>query len=150
MKALCHMVESNIRSPKSLGVTSESYGSLLSPVLLSKLPADTWLVLSRKVTEDDCNLDGLLKVMEDEIEARECVGASQPKSSEKSSPTATSLVAEAILKILILAIVSKLINTKNSTMICYVEHPSAIIKQVPPLIRPDTWDSTENLLLQCS
>ena len=94
MKAHCHMVESNIRSPKSLGVTSESYGSLLSPVLLSKLPADTWLVPSRKVTEDDCNLDGLLKVMEDEIEARECVGASQPKSSEKSSPTATSLVAE--------------------------------------------------------
>ena len=94
MKALCHTVESNIRSPKSLGVTLEPYGSLLSPVLLSKLPADTWLVLSRKVTEDDCNLDGLLKVMEDEIEAQEYVGASQPKSSEKSSPTATFLVAE--------------------------------------------------------
>ena len=69
MKALRHSVESNTRSLKSLGVTSESYGSLLSPVLLSKLPADTWLILSRKVKDDYCNLDGLLKVMEDEIEA---------------------------------------------------------------------------------
>ena len=83
MKALCHMVESNTRSPKSLGVTMESYGGLLSPVLLSKLPADTWLVLSRKVTEDDCNLDSLLKVMEDEIEARECVGAISPRVQRK-------------------------------------------------------------------
>ena len=97
MKALRHLydtVESNIQSHKSLGVTSESYGSLLSPVLLSKLPADIRLVVSGKIPEDDWNLDALLKVMEDEIEARERVGASLPKSSEKGLATATSLIAE--------------------------------------------------------
>ena len=93
MKALRHMVESNIRNLKSLGVASESYSSLLSPVLLSKLPADAWLIQSRKETDDYCNLDGLLKVMEDEIEVRERVGASL-KSSEKGLPTAMSMVTE--------------------------------------------------------
>ena len=41
----------------------------------------------------------LLKVMEDEIEVREHVGAIQAKTSEKSLPTATSLVTESNSKI---------------------------------------------------
>ena len=53
-----------------------------------------WLVVSRKIPEDDWNLHALLKVMEDKIEARERVGASLPKSSEKGLATATSLVVE--------------------------------------------------------
>ena len=118
MKALRHMVESNIRNLKSLGVALESYSSLLSPVLLSKLPADAWLIQSRKETDDYCNLDGLLKVMEDEIEVRLCVGASLSKSSEKGLPTAMSMVTESNSKLLILVIVSKPINTKNATIIC--------------------------------
>ena len=97
MKALHLMVESNIRNLKSLGVASESYGSLLSLVLLSKLPADTWLIQSRKETDDYCNLDGLLKVMEDDIEVRERVGASLSKSPEKGLPTVMSMVMKAIL-----------------------------------------------------
>ena len=43
LKGLRHLhdtVESHIRSLKTLGVTSDSYGSLLSPVLLKKLPQD--------------------------------------------------------------------------------------------------------------
>ena len=48
-KALRHLydrVEANICGLKSLGVDSKTYGSLLSPVLLSKLPSDIRLIAS--------------------------------------------------------------------------------------------------------
>ena len=40
LRRLYDDVESHVRRLKALGVTSESYGSLLSSVLLSKLPQD--------------------------------------------------------------------------------------------------------------
>ena len=57
---------------------------------------DLCMSMSRKncLAEKSTATYGILKVMEDEIEARECVGASQPKSSEKTLPKAMSLVAE--------------------------------------------------------
>ena len=45
LKGLQHLhdtVESHIRSLKTLGVTSESYGSLLAPVLMKKLPQELY------------------------------------------------------------------------------------------------------------
>ena len=43
LKALCHLhdiVESQMRGLRALGVAAKSYGSLLSPVILSKLPPE--------------------------------------------------------------------------------------------------------------
>ncbi len=60
-----------MRSLKSLGVTSDSYGSLLSSVLLNKLPNDIRLLISRKVSAEEWTLDTLMKELQDELQARE-------------------------------------------------------------------------------
>ena len=39
-------VESQVRGLRSLGVASESYGSLLSSILLTKLPQELRLIIS--------------------------------------------------------------------------------------------------------
>ena len=51
--SLCRLydkVENNVRSLSSLGVNSESYGSLLSPVLLQKLPLELRSIIRRQVS----------------------------------------------------------------------------------------------------
>ena len=79
------------------GVDTTSYGSVFSSVLLNKLPSDLRLIVSRKVKESDCNLDSLLKLMEEEIVARERVEPKpiqppQRRSSERGPSTMTALV----------------------------------------------------------
>ena len=74
IKGLRHLhdqVESHVRGLKSLGVAPESYGSLLSSVLLNKLPQELQLIISRKTTDDTWSLDHLMKELEQELEARE-------------------------------------------------------------------------------
>lgn len=50
LSALCDQVESHVRSLKSLGVPSSAFGILLS-VLVTKLPHDVRLLVSRRVTD---------------------------------------------------------------------------------------------------
>ena len=100
LRHLYDLVDSHVRSLKSLGVTSDSYGSLLSPVLLNKLPPELWLV-TREVSEADQSLDSLLKVITTEIEAREhaathSVQPPQQRGSERTPATATTLVTGTI------------------------------------------------------
>ena len=74
IKGLCHLhdqVESHVWGLQSLGVAPESYGSLLSSVLLNKLPQELQLIISRKITDDTWSLDHLTKELEQELEARE-------------------------------------------------------------------------------
>ena len=47
LRRLYDLVESQVRGLRSLGVASESYGSLLSSVLISKLPQELRLIVSR-------------------------------------------------------------------------------------------------------
>ena len=89
-RALRHLydrIEANVRGLKSLGVDSETYGSLLSPVLLNKLPSDIRLIASREISEEDWTLDALLKIVEREVEARERAGGTQARTSERSAST---------------------------------------------------------------
>jgi len=67
LKGICllyDVVESQVRSLKSLGVAAESYVGLLASVLMNKLPQELRLMLSRQVNEDAWNLDELMEVME--------------------------------------------------------------------------------------
>ena len=48
LRRLYDKIESNERGLKSLGVAPESYGSLLSSVLLNKLPQELRMIISRK------------------------------------------------------------------------------------------------------
>ena len=71
LRQLFALVEAQVKGLKSLGVESTSYGSLLTSVLLQKLPHELRLIVSREVKEGDWNLDELLKQLEQEIGARE-------------------------------------------------------------------------------
>lgn len=50
------------------------HGDLLPSVLMNKLPPDAKLVESRRVTDEQWCLDFLLKVVDEEVEARERAG----------------------------------------------------------------------------
>lgn len=90
LRALRHLydvIESQVHGLKSLGVASETYGSLLSSVLLAKIPKEIRLIISRKVGGGDWKLDQLLKMLKEEVQARERTAASDvstTKSYEKS------------------------------------------------------------------
>ena len=53
LQKLHNTVESNVRSLKSLEVPRESYGGLLSSLLMIKLPQEFCLVIIRQVGDND-------------------------------------------------------------------------------------------------
>ena len=63
LRRLYDSVETHVRSLKSLGVDSETYGTLLASILLNKLP--------QELRTSDMGLDQLLREVEQEIDARE-------------------------------------------------------------------------------
>ena len=71
LRRLYDQAEANIRSLRALGVEPESYGTMLSSVLLSKLPPELRLIVSRKVPADDLDMGTLLETFEQELIARE-------------------------------------------------------------------------------
>ena len=76
-------------------MSSESYGSLLSSVLLNKLPQELRLIVSRKVGSDDWELGKLMELLEEEVQARERAAASymtSPKKPAKGPLTAAALL----------------------------------------------------------
>lgn len=74
LRDLCRLYdqcESNIWSLRALGVEPETYGAMLSSVLLSKLPQDFRLIVSRRISTDDLHMESLLEIFEEELLARE-------------------------------------------------------------------------------
>lgn len=71
LRRLYDTVESHIRSLWSLGIDFGSYGALLCPVLLNKLPQDVRLIISRSTSSTELNMDRLLSAFEEELQVRE-------------------------------------------------------------------------------
>ena len=98
LRQLCDVVESNVRGLRALGVPSTSYGGLLSSILISKLPPELRLIISRGLNEGEWDFELMMKIVEREVEARErSVGApfTQPnKPPGRPPPTALSLMAD--------------------------------------------------------
>lgn len=95
-------IEGQAGSLKALGVSSESYGSLLSSSLKAKLPREMTLAISRDVKGEEWQLDKLMEVFCNKLEARErahqATGAERFASapgksamSKKTPPTASAL-----------------------------------------------------------
>lgn len=94
LRQLHDTVQSHIRSLKSMGVAPESYGNLLSSMLMSKLPTNLQLVVSRVVKENEWNLDKLLNTFQQELEARERIKApTTNKDFKKLHGSASALIA---------------------------------------------------------
>jgi len=77
--------ESHIRSLKSLGVQPEMYGSMLASVLLTKLPPNLRLIVSRDMSYYDEMAIGKLLKMFEEIVARERESNSSTLPAERRS-----------------------------------------------------------------
>ena len=60
-----------MRSLWSLGIEATSYGALLAPVLLAKLPPNLQLIVSKKISDSNLDIDALLATIEEELTARE-------------------------------------------------------------------------------
>ena len=96
LRKLYDAVESHVRCLRSLGVSADSYGGLLTSVLVNKLPSEIKLVISRVMTEERWELDRLMKVLEEEVNVRERAGANQDTSNRRKPPfrsSASALVA---------------------------------------------------------
>ena len=61
----------HVRGLETLGVDAQQYGSLLIPIVMSKLPPDIRLNFSRKMTNAVWEIKDILKILKAEVEARE-------------------------------------------------------------------------------
>ncbi len=96
LRRLYDTIEAQVRGLKSMGVTPETYGSLLSSVVLSKIPSEIRLIISRKIGDGDRKLDELMKVLLDEVQARERATAgdtASAKGREKSGRSPSTAAA---------------------------------------------------------
>ena len=81
LKGLRHLfdtLESNVRGLRALGVTTSSYGGFLSPILISRLPTELRLIVSRELKEEDWDLERVREVFQREVEARERTAVAVP------------------------------------------------------------------------
>lgn len=61
----------HIRGLNALGVEPQSFGNLLLPIVMEKIPLELRLVVSRKFgREESWNLDTFLSALKTELEAR--------------------------------------------------------------------------------
>ena len=61
----------NLRGLSSLGIESNQYGSLLIPIIMTKLPPELCLHIAREMDKEVWEIDELLAVIKKELEARE-------------------------------------------------------------------------------
>jgi len=93
IKALRHLydqVEFQVRSLRSLEVPLDSYGNLLSSLVINRLPQDLRLIISREVGNAEWHIDQLMAIVAREISARERTFFS---SGGSHAPTTAALLA---------------------------------------------------------
>ncbi len=94
LQKLHDSVEAYIRGLRALRVPAQTYGGLLTSVLVNKLPPELRLVVTRGMTGDVWDLDRLMTILEQEVSARECAFIpSTPRRTQPRLPTAATLVA---------------------------------------------------------
>ena len=61
----------HVRRLDALGMSSSSYGSLLVPILISRMPREITLQVAQKTTEEVWPINEILEIVRKEIEAME-------------------------------------------------------------------------------
>ena len=75
LRNLCDTVEIHVRGLQALNVPTSAYGSLLVPVLLSKIPEDVRLLIGREIKDQRWELNCLIDLFREEVDNRErCAG----------------------------------------------------------------------------
>ena len=84
-----------------MGICSEQYGSLLIPIITTKLPQELRLCIGHETEKEIWEIDELMTVIKREVEAREATkfinfyqprNPGNPRSPLPSAPTAATLV----------------------------------------------------------
>ena len=70
LRQLLDKTEAAIRSLQGIGVSSETYGTFLTPVIMAKIPQELRLILSRGMS-DEWDLDTVMKSFAEELQIRE-------------------------------------------------------------------------------
>ena len=91
----------SIRGLESLGVSSNQYGSLLIPVIMSKLPHEIRVQVARNTALEVWDMSELLEVIRQEVEAREIsegvktnVNLEKVNPKPQRTPTANALLLQ--------------------------------------------------------
>ena len=91
----------NIRGLESLGISSSQYGSLLIPVIMSKLPHEIRVQVAKNTAREVWDMSELLEVIRQEVEAREIsegvktiVNLEKVDPKLQRTPTANALLSQ--------------------------------------------------------
>ncbi|GBN84524.1 hypothetical protein AVEN_231914-1 [Araneus ventricosus] len=84
LRKLYDRAETEIRNLESLGINSDSYGNLLTPIILKVLPSDLTLEFSRQNKSDSWDL-GALKFLGEEIQSREAAFSFHSSARDKQN-----------------------------------------------------------------
>ena len=93
LRRLYDSLESHTRSLSALGVSSSSYGSLLSSVFVNKLPKELRVTISKDIQQEEWEFDVILEVVEKEINARERASSSINDPLKKPSKEPATVAA---------------------------------------------------------
>ena len=90
----------NVRGLESLGVSSSQYGSLLIPVIMSKLPQEVRIQIARNTAQEVWQMSDILDVIRREVEAQEIsegvrvnTDKPNPTYNQIKTPSAAALIA---------------------------------------------------------
>ena len=89
LKRLRHLydsVETRIRNLRSLGISSDSYGSLLASVLLNRLPPELRVIVTREITDEEWNLAKVMEIFQKELDACERAAVSTTSTFQGKKP----------------------------------------------------------------
>ena len=104
LRSVYDQITVHTRGLSAMGINSDRYGSLLIPMIMSKLPSEIRLRVARESTDELWKIDELMDVVKKEVEAREASEGSKFNSppttnartptSGRNVPTASALVAQ--------------------------------------------------------
>ena len=63
LRTILDKINVHVRGLEALGITSERYGSLLIPLIMSRMPTEITLQVTRKVEEDQWKIAEILEIM---------------------------------------------------------------------------------------
>jgi len=90
LRSLYDQITVHIRGLEALEVNADQYGSLLIPIILSKLPSEVRLRISRESDGDVWKIKDLMKVLLTEVEAREAADTTRLRSVTQASARSQS------------------------------------------------------------
>ena len=98
LRQLYDTVEAHVRGLKSLKVPVDSYGSLLTSLLMSRLPSEIRIIITRELSGGSWDIERMMRIVHREVDARERSAASTnppiKRPHQRGLPTAAALLTK--------------------------------------------------------